>query len=261
MPLPNTESDIITDFGGVEASGEGEMVYQSPSEQPEAKKTKDEPSNGKLSPEEAFEALLDGQRTDHTPVPDPAPERPVGESASDDDRRGKDRIGTGSKKPSRPSGDGKRRLAKRKSQSRLRSYVVHDGGEKKDDIDTISAKRRYTVSQAGVKRVLVHERACGRTPTEMPHYNKGYDVKSLGVGGSVRYIEVKSLSGEWSRRNAAGLTKPQFETARTYGEQFWLYVVEWATEDKARIHCIQDPANQVNQYLFDDGLDVLAETG
>jgi hypothetical protein len=38
-----------------------------------------------------------------------------------------------------------------------------------------------------------------------------------------------------------------------------LYVVERATSDDYRIYPIQDPANRVNQYLFDDGWQALAE--
>jgi hypothetical protein len=76
----------------------------------------------------------------------------------------------------------------------------------------------------------------------------------------VRYIEVKSLSGDWGARNAAGLTRAQYEFAREKGDQFWLYVVERAAGDDYQIHRIQDPANQVNQYLFDDGWQELAET-
>jgi hypothetical protein len=73
-------------------------------------------------------------------------------------------------------------------------------------------------------------------------------------------FKFKSLSGDRDTRNAAGLTRAQFDTARQRGEQFWLCVVERAAGDDYRIDRIQNPANRVNHYLFDDGWQALAET-
>ena len=76
----------------------------------------------------------------------------------------------------------------------------------------------------------------------------------------IQNAEVKSLSGDWSTRNAAGMTNSQFDLAREMGEEFWLYVVERATSDDYCIYRIQNPANLVNQFLFDDGWHVLTES-
>jgi hypothetical protein len=192
------------------------------------------------APEKAISAILGDQGADRAAMPYTEPERPTGAGALGSDRR--------------PSPKGKPR-------GKLRSYVIHDHDETKEERDTASAKRRSEVDQAGIEHVLEHERACGRTPTVMPHHHKGYDIESLESEGGMRYIEVKSLSGEWGERNAAGLTRTQFETARSLGDQFWLYVVERATSDEPQLYPIQDPANRVNQYLFDDGWQVLAEIG
>lgn len=93
----------------------------------------------------------------------------------------------------------------------------------------------------------------------MPANNPGYDVESRdGSGEIVRYIEVKSLSGAWGEKGIS-LTRTQFEKARELGERYWLYVVEWADQDeKFRIYRIQNPANQVNQFLYDNGWKELA---
>jgi hypothetical protein len=253
-----SESGAITDFGGTEVPDQDETGYEPPVKQAETEEHESGPGVGELSPEEALKAILNGQGTARTPMPPSEPERPAGTGTPDDGGRGGDGTEAGDGKPTEPSSDGGRPRPKRKPRGKLRTYVVHDDGDK-DDADTTGARRRHEVSQAGVERVLAYESACGRTPKEMLHRHEGYDVESLEAGGSVRYIEVKSLSGEWGTRNAAGLTRTQFETARKLGEQFWLYVVERATEDEARIYCIQDPANQVNQYLFDDGWEALAE--
>ena len=38
---------------------------------------------------------------------------------------------------------------------------------------------------------MAAERALGRQPVEMPHFNPGYDIRSHGPDGTVRFIEVK----------------------------------------------------------------------
>ena len=192
-----------------------------------------------LSPEDAVAAILGREDTQRADMPDAPPESPPSVGAP----------GAGPKEPAK----------KQKPQGKLRTYVVGDGDAKEGEPDTAAAAHRSEVDQAGIKHVLEYERICGWTPTEMPHHHKGYDVESLDVEGHKRYIEVKSQSGDWSTWNAAGLTSTQFETAREKGEQFWLYVVERATSDDYQVYCIQDPANRVNQYLFDDGWQALAE--
>lgn len=197
--------------------------------------------------EDAVTAILGGQGGDRTPMPVAPPETPPGDGATGSSERGDGRPGGRGRAPHKPQG-------------KLRTYLVpgdRDGGQ--GDVDTDGTAHRSKVDQAGITHVLDFERDCRRMPTEKDHYHKGYDIESLDEAGSKRYIEVKSLSGDWGTRNAAGLTKPQFDAARELGDQFWLYVVERATSENFQIYCIQNPANRVNQYLFDDGWQVLAE--
>lgn len=64
--------------------------------------------------------------------------------------------------------------------------LVPGGGSKRNEVvDTEGVERR------AVDAVLAAERALGRRPVEMPHFNPGYDVRSLGPDSSVRFIEVK----------------------------------------------------------------------
>jgi len=65
-------------------------------------------------------------------------------------------------------------------------------------------------------------------------------------------IEVKGISGAWGDKGV-GLTAPEFHMAITSGDQYWLYVVEFAGTDARHIIRIQDPATKANEYLFDDG--------
>lgn len=140
---------------------------------------------------------------------------------------------------------------------RLRSYVHPDlaGGIEHDPV----APDGSDVDRAGIERVLAFERAHGRQPEEQHHANPGFDVRSVDPAtGEVRYIEVKSLSGNWDLLGV-GLTKRQYEMARKERSAFWLYVVERARSRDYRIHRIQDPASQVDEYRLDDGWRYVAE--
>ena len=93
----------------------------------------------------------------------------------------------------------------------------------------------------------------------MPHNHEGWDIESKDVeGNTVRYIEVKSTSGRWNDTGVP-LSRPQFEKAKELRDQYWLYVVEYALEPDFVIHRIQDPAERVNQFLYDRGWQQLAE--
>jgi hypothetical protein len=106
---------------------------------------------------------------------------------------------------------------------------------------------------------MEYEKERGRHPHEMPINNPGYDVASKNdAGETARYIEVKSMSGKWGAVGAA-LSDTQFEHATKHGDRFWLYVVEYAEQDNYRIYRIRDPARRVDQFIYDDGWEALAE--
>jgi hypothetical protein len=92
----------------------------------------------------------------------------------------------------------------------------------------------------------------------MPHDNPGYDIESRNPGGEVaRYIEVKSLTGEWTDLGA-GLSARQYQEASELRGRFWLYVVEHATSDP-QVYPIDDPVGKVDQFMFDDNWKRVAE--
>ena len=93
----------------------------------------------------------------------------------------------------------------------------------------------------------------------MPHNNRGYDVESRDAAGTiVRYIEVKSFTGQWNRTYAV-LSRSQFDKANECGDAFWLYVVERAETDSFDIHRIPNPALKASHFMFDDGWRATAE--
>ncbi len=157
--------------------------------------------------------------------------------------------GTGSKPSEAP------KQHKRKT-SRLVSYVYPDDAFTDREEHPQHAKKRKRVEEAGVEKVMQHERENGRNPFDMETeqiHHPGYDLESTSEDGSVRFIEVKSLSGTWDSQNPAKLTKMEFKVAKQKGKAFWLYVVERAESEDFNIHKIQDPGNRVDYYLFDHG--------
>lgn len=144
---------------------------------------------------------------------------------------------------------------KRKSaskRSRLRTYVTH--GSVSSTKESRERRKKWSkTDMAGVRKVIEFERRARRFPNKMPHDNPGYDIVSKDKKGQVvRYIEVKSTAGEWKDTGVA-LTRTQFFHAKKRRERFWLYVVERAERDDFKIYTIQDPAQRVDQFFYDDG--------
>ncbi len=147
----------------------------------------------------------------------------------------------------------------RKKKGKLRTYVYPEGSEYEGEPDHRASEERFAVDQAGIDHVVEYEKAHGLTPIIMPPKHPGYDIQSKdSTGKVVRYIEVKSLSSDWGMDGAA-LTKPQFEKAREVGDRYWLYVVERAQGENYKIHTIQNPAQRVNQFIYDDGWKIISD--
>lgn len=105
--------------------------------------------------------------------------------------------------------------------------MAKTGGMRRDD-ETEAAAMRAT---------LAYEEAAGRRPFDVHKENLGFDVRSHGAPGEVRYIEVKGRSDE----GAVWLTPNEWAAARRFGPEFFLYVVSDAKTDP-NVHEIPDPA-------------------
>ena len=88
----------------------------------------------------------------------------------------------------------------------------------------------------------------------MPAGNKGFDLIETDANDEPeRWIEVKAMKDCLENR-PVGLSNVQFEFARQHGEQYWLYVVEYAGDPaRARIIKIQNPAGRTGTFTFDKG--------
>jgi len=143
--------------------------------------------------------------------------------------------------------------------SQLRTYVAPQCEGNNSEMDEEEKQRRSSLAKAGVRRVLEYEHSSGRNPIEMPVNYPGYDIESQdGDGTVVRFIEVKSVPGDWNRRGV-GLSREQFDRGSELGDKFWLYVVENAEEEHFHIYRIQNPAQKANQFFYDDGWTNLSE--
>ena len=113
----------------------------------------------------------------------------------------------------------------------------------------------YPVRRAAL--IISLEPELQRTPAGNP----GFDLFEATKGGQpVRWIEVKSMTGSLESR-PVGISRTQFEYARTKGNAFWLYVVEYATDPaNARVLRIQNPIAHAQTFTFDQGWSQIART-
>jgi hypothetical protein len=157
--------------------------------------------------------------------------------------------------------------AEQKPKGRLLSYEVTEAQRQRAERDGDNAddelRPNKEIGDWAVHWVLQYERSQGRNPDASNHiHNKpGFDVfcpvKALQQGRP-RYIEVKGIGGAWEV-DGVPLYPAQMDFARQHGDDFWLYVVEYAREpDKVKIHTIQNPAQKITQHRFDCGWKTVA---
>ncbi len=90
------------------------------------------------------------------------------------------------------------------------------------DVLEVSPAERERIDRLAVAAVMQAERDLGRTPTEMPHHNPGYDVESRDGRGRLWFIEVK---GKAAGSTAVTVSKNEILTALNKPEEFILALV------------------------------------
>jgi hypothetical protein len=129
------------------------------------------------------------------------------------------------------------------------SYVGVDSDEEEADPDGLDHPARMALEAQAIDLILSREPEWQRTPTNNP----GYDLFQVEKNGQpTRWCEVKAMTGSL-RLRPVGLSHTQFKHAQECGEAFWLYVVEHAGTDNARIVRLQDPAGKARTFTFDHG--------
>jgi hypothetical protein len=196
------------------------------------------------------------------PVQEPASQEDLKTASSAEDRseqEEEDKGGTSAPGDRSEEKDVRRRqkqkYASKQRRSRLKSYVMSaESTEEEHEADDSRYKRNIQLEDISRRIVCEWEEARGRSPEPQHRLNAGWDIVSTDpITEQRRLIEVKATSGEWDA-TGVGLTYTQFSNAQDYGDEYWLYVVEFADDpDSATVHPIQNPATKVGSFMFDDG--------
>lgn len=219
--------------------------------------------------EDALKNLLGDAPPPAPPIPDPTANDPVGGG------NGAGGGGTGTSPAGGRGGGGSRNKGKSASASGGRtahgttrprspgsaggrpfiSYVAAHPEDEESDPDGLDQAARMALEAKAIGLILSREPEWRRTPT----HNPGFDLYQVDEqSGAKRWCEVKAMTGSFTDR-PVGLSRKQFDCAAEHGEAYWLYVVECAVTDKARLVRIQNPAGKARTFTFDHGwLDVAA---
>lgn len=139
--------------------------------------------------------------------------------------------------------------SKTSSQRTFVSYVAVHPNDKETDPDGLDQSNRMAIENRAINFILEREPDWNRTP----EYNPGYDLYKAGLDKQpIVLCEVKAMTQSLAER-PVGLTRTQFEYARKYGENYWLYIVEHTNEETPRIVRINDPVGKARTYTFDLG--------
>lgn len=151
-------------------------------------------------------------------------------------------------------GDGKRLLGRVRERSFI-SYVAVHPNDDWSDTDGPEKSTRMALEEKAIDLIVRREPNWKRTPA----HNPGFDLfEQAPDGETVRWCEVKAMTGSLNNR-PVGLSSAQFEFARAHGAAYWLYVVEHADSESARIVRIKDPAGRARTFTFDRGWIAIAE--
>jgi hypothetical protein len=99
---------------------------------------------------------------------------------------------------------------------------------------------RTAVELAAMEAAMAFERAAGREPVDVSKTGVGYDIRSGGEDGEVRYIEVK---GHGTTGDVT-LYYTEWQTAHRMREEFYIYVVDRVLSGAPELWMVQDPVGK-----------------
>ena len=103
-----------------------------------------------------------------------------------------------------------------------------------------SLKSDAEIEKIGMNFVINYETQNGRVPTDVSKENLGFDIRSIGQDGSVRYIEVKARAGTGD----VALTSNEWFKAKRFKDDYYLYAVLNASSNP-ELFIIQNPAEKL----------------
>jgi len=214
--------------------------------------------------EDALKKLLGDEHAPTPPVPDPAGAEPSGSGSGGGGSGSGTGTGAGSDSGKDASGhrDGQgcgraksagtgsaKRSSKGAGGQPFISYVGTHPDDEEPDPDGLDQAARMAVEEKALAFIIANEPRLQRTPTNNP----GFDLLEPGEDGRpIRWVEVKAMTRDLNDR-PVGMSRAQFKSAQDHGDAYWLYVVEKAGDDGARIVRIQDPAGKARTFTFDHG--------
>ena len=135
------------------------------------------------------------------------------------------------------------------------SYVAVHPDEEDPESDGLDHAASMALEDNAIDFIISREPAWHRTPTNNP----GFDLyQGDELNSATRWCEVKAMTGSLGDR-PVGLSRTQFDCARERGKAYWLYVVERAGTEEARLVRIEDPSGRAKTFTFDHGwIDVAA---
>ncbi|MDW7973238.1 MAG: DUF3883 domain-containing protein [Thermodesulfovibrio sp.] len=98
------------------------------------------------------------------------------------------------------------------------------------------------IEKIGMKIAMDYEIWNGRSPQDVSKENLGFDIKSTGEK-EIRYIEVKARNTE----GKIALTPNEYIKAKRFKEQYWLYVIFFASS-KPVLYMINNPVENLSFY-------------
>lgn len=135
------------------------------------------------------------------------------------------------------------------------SYVGVHPDDLEPDSEGPDQESRMALEAKAIEFILSREPGWRRTPTHHP----GYDLYLADESNNaIQWCEVKAMTASLND-HPVGLSHTQFDWAREHGEAYWLYVVEHAGTDAARIVRIRNPVGKARTFTFDHGWINVAE--
>jgi hypothetical protein len=119
-----------------------------------------------------------------------------------------------------------------------KKVIKADEADKESDLSELEKKN---IEEKAMYLVKQFEKKEGRKVKDVSMYYTGYDIKSTDHDKKQRFIEVKGKA----RSGKIILTVNEWNTAKKFGNQYYLYIVENISLNKPRLKIIQDPSSKL----------------
>jgi hypothetical protein len=119
-----------------------------------------------------------------------------------------------------------------------KKIIKADEADAENDLSELEKKN---IEEKAMYLVKQFEKKEGRKVKDVSMYYTGYDIKSTDRDKKQRFIEVKGKA----RSGKIILTVNEWNTAKKFRNQYYLYIVENISLNKPRLKIIQDPYSKL----------------